>query len=206
MALISTASRVTIPALVISTSSKVTSYHVASSPSVSAAVVTKVADNEGGSSSSWSCVLPVLAVAGAGYLGYRLYKRWSLERAAKKEIALFDKSDALVSDGNVLVVQAAGRSVTTRKRCRKYAADAYALQAYLKFGRRQKSEANVLVTRKYISDLLIETPDMRTRDKIEIMDKAVFLSFLPSKTHQECAAFETTFAYANRVLGKWEDL
>lgn len=206
MALISTVSRVTVPALVISTSSKITAYHAASSPCVSAIVVTKVADNEGGSSSSWSRVLPVLAVAGAGYLGYKLYKRWSLERAAKKEIALFDKSDVQVTEGNEVVVEALGMSTTLRKRCRKHAADAYALQAYLKFGRRQKSEANVLVTRKYISDLLIETPDMRTRDKIEIMDKAVFLSFLPSKTHQECAAYETTFAYARRVLGKWEDL
>jgi hypothetical protein len=93
-----------------------------------------------------------------------------------------------------------------RKRVRNVAASSYALQAYLKFGQRRKSEANVIITRKYISDMLSEQPDMRIRDKVEIMDTATFLSFLPTESSQLCGAFEKTEAFTKRMLGEFASL
>jgi len=78
-------------------------------------------------------------------------------------------------------------NVKTTKRLRKgkrscFAA-ALAKQAYLKFGERPMSEANILVTRKWLAKLLTEDmyKDLRTCDKTIAIDRALFLSFVPTK-------------------------
>jgi hypothetical protein len=78
-------------------------------------------------------------------------------------------------------------NVKTTKRLRKgkrscFAA-ALAKQAYLKFGERSMSEANILVTRKWLAKLLTEDmyKDLRTCDKTIAIDRALFLSFVPTK-------------------------
>lgn len=139
----------------------------------------------------------------------KLAKWWMskpLEEAAQKLIDSLDESDTGVEAGAEMMTVAGKMVPVVRRRVRRVAANAYALQAYLKFGKRPKSEANVIITRKYISDLLADVPDMRIRDKIEIMDTATFLSFIPSKSSQECGAYESTNAYARRVVGEWADL
>lgn len=57
-------------------------------------------------------------------------------------------------------------------------------RAYVKFGPRPVSEANVLVTRKWLSKLIEdEFKDLRTCDKALALDRAVFLSFIPTMSH-----------------------
>jgi len=138
-----------------------------------------------------------------------LVKWWMknpMEEAAQKVIDALDESDTGVEAGAEMMTIAGKMVPVVRRRIRRVAANSYALQAYLKFGKRPKSEANIIITRKYISDLLAEVPDMRIRDKIEIMDTATFLSFIPSKSSQECGAYESTNAYARRMVGEWRDL
>jgi hypothetical protein len=54
--------------------------------------------------------------------------------------------------------------------------------AYNKFGERKMSEANILVTRKWIQKLLEEPKykDLRVCDKNIAIDRALFLSFVPT--------------------------
>lgn len=61
-----------------------------------------------------------------------------------------------------------------------------AMLAYNKFGERPLSEANVLVTRKWIQKLLEEPrfKDLRVCDKNLAIDRALFLSFIPTKDFQ----------------------
>lgn len=64
---------------------------------------------------------------------------------------------------------------------------AVAKVAYNKFGERPMSEANMLVTRKWLAKYL-EDPmykDLRTCDKNIAIDRALFLSFVPTKEFQE---------------------
>jgi len=58
---------------------------------------------------------------------------------------------------------------------------ALAKKAYVKFGARQVTEANVLVTRKWLNKLIEdEFKDLRTCDKALALDRATFLSFIPT--------------------------
>lgn len=139
-----------------------------------------------------------------------VFRKW-LRRApvnpAEKECAevldVLDDCDLTVEEAVVPFI--GGRSVPKpkRKRCRQNLAATVAMTAYLKFGARGKTEANVIITRKFISDLLAAREDMRLRDKIEIMDLAVFLSFVPTKTKLQCEAMYETEAYTERELGGW---
>jgi hypothetical protein len=161
--------------------------------------------------------LPALFVAGVGCVagaainnGVRLVKWWfgksRIELLAEEVFKNHDQSDTGVSASAEMMASAGRMAPRIRRRVRGVAASSYALQAYLKFGQRKKSEANVIVTRKYISDLLSEEPDMRIRDKIEIMDTATFLSFIPSESSQLCGAFEKTEAFSKRMLGEFASL
>jgi len=59
-------------------------------------------------------------------------------------------------------------------------ASAFAHEAYLQFGHRTRSEANEIITRKFLRDLALEHKDLRARDASAIVDVALHLSFLPS--------------------------
>jgi len=63
---------------------------------------------------------------------------------------------------------------------------AYALanEAYLKYGERKKSEANLLITRKWMYET-IKVKDLRTKEKLVVIDIALPLSFLPSRAARD---------------------
>lgn len=136
----------------------------------------------------------------------RWWFRKPLEESCTEALNALDDCDTGCEAGAELIATAGKMAKPVRRRVRRVAANSYALQAYLKFGRRPKSEANVIITRKYISDLLSEKQDIRIRDKVEIMDLATFLSFIPTKSSQLCGAYESTNAYAQRMLGDWQEL
>jgi hypothetical protein len=129
-----------------------------------------------------------------------------VEERAQEVLDSLDDCDTGVEAANELMSTAGTWKKPVRRRVRNVAANSYALKAYLKFGFRPRSEANVIVTRKYISDLLDEQKDMRIRDKIEIMDMAVFLSFVPSRSLQWSKTIGKTQAFSERILGEWADL
>jgi hypothetical protein len=143
-------------------------------------------------------------------LAYQYAKRWwthtpLIEIKARKALSELDACDMGVEAADSVMETHSVGLEKPRRRCRRRVAASYALQAYLKFGDRPKSSANVLVTRKYISDLLTEKQHLRLRDKVEIMDLAVFLSFVPTKMKLECDAMMNTTAYAERVFGEWQN-
>jgi hypothetical protein len=81
--------------------------------------------------------------------------------------------------------------------------------AYNKFGERPMSEANVLVTRKWIQKLLEEPEykDLRTCDKNLAIDRALFLSFVKTQSFRAMRLALTTKAWEDRnkddgVFGK----
>lgn len=73
--------------------------------------------------------------------------------------------------------------------------------AYNKFGERKMTEANVLVTRKWIQKLLAEDEykDLRTCDKNLAIDRALFLSFLPTKDFQAMKVATATKTWRDRL-------
>ncbi len=80
--------------------------------------------------------------------------------------------------------------------------------AYNKFGERKMTEANILVTRKWLQKLLEEDTykDMRTSDKNLAIDRALFLSFVPTLAFQKMRVAVTTAQWekrmdANQVFG-----
>jgi hypothetical protein len=88
-----------------------------------------------------------------------------------------------VSD--VVTIDHVKTNVTTRRRIQKGRRSSFAMciakEAYLKFGARPVSEANVLVTRKWLGKLVDDRfKDLRTCDKVLAVDRATFLSFVPT--------------------------
>lgn len=73
--------------------------------------------------------------------------------------------------------------------------------AYNKFGERKMTEANLLVTRKWIAKYLDEEKykDLRTCDKNLAIDRALFLSFLPTRDFQAMKIATTTNAWKDRA-------
>lgn len=73
--------------------------------------------------------------------------------------------------------------------------------AYNKFGNRPMSEANVLVTRKWIQKYLDEPAykDLRTCDKNIAIDRALFLSFVPTTDFQKMLLATTTSRWVDRL-------
>lgn len=106
-----------------------------------------------------------------------------------------------------------GTVVRTKKVLRKGKRSAFAASiaqlAYNKFGERPMSEANVLVTRKWIQKLLEEKKyaDLRTCDKNLAIDRALFLSFVPTNSFRAMKMAVATNAWKDRcdastVFGK----
>nr|UHS72142.1 MAG: hypothetical protein [Tombusviridae sp.] len=78
---------------------------------------------------------------------------------------------------------------------------AVAKLAYNKFGERPMSEANVLVTRRWLQKLLEEPQyaDLRTVDKNLAIDRALFLSFVPTNSFRAMKLATSTRAWESRV-------
>jgi len=88
-----------------------------------------------------------------------------------------------------------------RKSCRSRFAASISKIAYNKFGERAMTEANMLVTRKWLQKLLEEPAyrDMRTSDKNLAIDRALFLSFVPTKAFQQMRIAVTTSQWEKRM-------
>lgn len=74
-------------------------------------------------------------------------------------------------------------------------------EAYNKFGARPMSEANVLVTRRWLQKLLAEPKykDLRTVDKNIAIDRALFLSFVPTNEFRKMKIAVASRAWEKRV-------
>lgn len=92
------------------------------------------------------------------------------------------------------------KSVITKGKRSRFASS-IAHQAYNKFGARPMSEANVLVTRKWIQKLLSEPQygDLRTVDKNIAIDRALFLSFIPTNDFRQMKLAVADRAWQDRV-------
>lgn len=80
-------------------------------------------------------------------------------------------------------------------------ASCLAHEAYNKFGARPMTEANVLVTRKWLQKLLEEPvyKDLRTVDRNIAIDRALFLSFVPTNEFRKMKLAIATKAWQDRV-------
>nr|UHS72019.1 MAG: hypothetical protein [Tombusviridae sp.] len=142
------------------------------------------------------------------------------EKFAKIALAELDKSsaepadyiDGLVYENKKSIFH--GRDgtpisvgVVERKKCvvrkgnRSKFAASIAKLAYNKFGNRVMSEANILVTRKWIQKYLEEPfyKDLRTCDKNIAIDRALFLSFVPTTDFQKMTLVTTTNRWVDRL-------
>lgn len=76
--------------------------------------------------------------------------------------------------------------------------NALAEEAYFEFGYRRRDEANELITRKFMRDLLRDRPDLRAADARVAIDGALALSFLPTRELQLSNVIHSTWAAAAR--------
>jgi hypothetical protein len=82
---------------------------------------------------------------------------------------------------------------------------AVAKKAYNKFGRRPVSQANLLVTRKWIQKYMEEAfKDLRTADKNVAIDRALFLSFVPTLDYNRLAKLMENDVFTDRIDNKPE--
>jgi len=82
---------------------------------------------------------------------------------------------------------------------------AIAKKAYVKFGAREVNQANILVVRKWIVKMLEEPDfkDLRTCDKALAVDRATFLSFIPTMAWNNCKfVFHGDNAVTARIGGE----
>lgn len=80
-------------------------------------------------------------------------------------------------------------------------ASALAMQAYNKFGARDMTPANTLVTRRWLMKQLDapEYKDLRTCDKNVAIDRALFLSFIPTEEFRRMKVVSASRAWHNRT-------
>jgi len=102
------------------------------------------------------------------------------------------------------VIHNVKRSVRIKKGGRSRFAMALAKEAYLKFGARPFTQANVLVTRKWLVKSLEgeKYNDMRTCDKIIAIDRAMFLSFVPTIVHNNMRVAMQDESIVGMISGK----
>jgi hypothetical protein len=83
-----------------------------------------------------------------------------------------------------VLVENVKRTTRVRKGNRSHFAMALGKRAYVKFGARPVSEANVIVTRKWLLKVIEEEfKDLRDCDKAIALDRSTFLSFIPTMSH-----------------------
>jgi hypothetical protein len=93
------------------------------------------------------------------------------------------------------------------KRIRKGKRSSFAMSlaklAYLKFGQRPINSANELVTRKWLVKQLDQEKyvDMRTTDKALAIDRAIFLSFIPTIAYNNMKLISKSKTVVDRVDG-----
>ncbi len=119
-----------------------------------------------------------------------------------KEIHTVDSSGS----GNEVITTTEGfrhekTSLRIKKGLRTSFASAIAKKAYLKFGDRPLTKANILVTRRWLAKLFEDGAyaDMRTCDKVIAIDRALFLSFVPTNQYLEMQKVFSTGVVKDRL-------
>lgn len=138
---------------------------------------------------------------------YRFYRRWSVNREASAWLGAFDKHQATVDD--CLEDKASEGGEQPKERVRGWTrkstgatgklAQVAADEAYCQFGRRERSQANDLITRKFLRDWLREHKGLRAKDANIIIEVALSLSYVPPLVHPTILAYEQTRSYKERV-------
>lgn len=77
-------------------------------------------------------------------------------------------------------------------------ASALAWECYAQFGHRERSEANVLVSRRFMRDILAEHQDLRAKDKARLLDRALLLSFIPTSELSDMVEMSTEDVWRDR--------
>jgi len=93
-----------------------------------------------------------------------------------------------------------GNRVRFRPRRSRAMAQALADGARYKFGQRPQNPANLLITRKWMFDELSVYKDLRAADGADIIDAALYASFLPSKVLRDMNEVLETDVYRSRAL------
>lgn len=154
--------------------------------------------------------LPVLALAGA-FLAYRATRLlMSVHRESEAKVLVTDYdveaqpdlAEVVEEEFRVGEVTAGPDGEEPRVRFRprnaRRVAFALAYAAYNEFGARDRSEPNLLITRKYMRDLLREHRTLRHRDANQIIDVALYLSFLPSPELRRMNSLDQTVVFDER--------
>ncbi len=133
----------------------------------------------------------------------RFYRRWLLENKTRDWLNGFGTHEADVED--CLVEEAPAEENAQAGQIRGWRREPRGLhtklafvaadEAYLQFGRREKSQANDLVTRKFLRDWLRERPGLRAKDASAVIEVALSLSYVPPAEWREIAEMEVTRAY-----------
>lgn len=112
--------------------------------------------------------------------------------------------EAVLKDSEDVVRLVVSRKVTYRlmRKQRSNFAAAVSKQAYNKFGERPMSPANIMVTRKWLQKYLEDNfKDLRTCDKNLAIDRALFLSFVPTKDFLKMKILMETKESEKRIQG-----
>jgi len=107
-----------------------------------------------------------------------------------------------LEDGEDVVRTVLSRKVIQRlvRKQRSNFAAAVSKKAYNKFGERPMTPANILVTRKWLQKYLEDQfKDLRTCDKNIAIDRALFLSFVPTKDFLKMRVLMETQAAGERM-------
>lgn len=161
-------------------------------------------------------LIAVYLTAVMARLLFRFYK-WArygaLERVALASIARFDNVQADLDEalGEARTVDGlpvgglgpanvgpAKRNIRFRPHTGRKMADALAAEAYFKFGMRPRSEANLMITRKWMMNQFLLMNDVRKVDANQFIDMALPHSFLPSQSWRHMARIASTDAFAER--------
>ncbi len=158
---------------------------------------------------------------GLVYTGFRLFRWIRWEIAASRLLTSFDSHE----DGFDFELEAARNEnihmpvdgprgggvpgeepiVRWHKGRRRGLAWSLAERAYFQYGEREASEANVLITRKFMRDVLMEHKDLRAKDAARAIDEALYLSFLPSTVLRDMHVIRGTRRFRMRAnaTGSW---
>lgn len=148
---------------------------------------------------------------GVALMGRALWGAWQLRTRAQRTIEFHssleeDLDEGLTLEGETVVPgsepgEVRGELETVRHparfRPRRFEALASSLawECYAQFGARERTEANVLVSRKFMRDLLDEKKGLRAKDKARLIDRALLLSFLPTAELRDIIEQSTSWVW-----------
>lgn len=119
------------------------------------------------------------------------------EEEAQPDLA--EVVEEVIQEGELVATPDERVRVRVRPQQAKRIASALAYAAYYEFGARERNEAELLVTRKYMRDLLREHKSLRDRDAASIIDTALYLSFLPSAALRDMNRIDQTVVFDERM-------